>query len=65
MTGLMNTTCCACRPLGCRRLIGLKRSFQGALRAFPTHVLVSASFSLLLIVILYQLVWYSIEMATY
>ena len=42
-------------------LIGLERSYQGRPAGFRTHVLVCVSASMLMLVTLYQSVWYGIE----
>jgi putative Mg2+ transporter-C (MgtC) family protein len=42
-------------------LIGLERSYQGRPAGFRTHVLVCVSASMLMLVTLYQSVWYGME----
>jgi putative Mg2+ transporter-C (MgtC) family protein len=42
-------------------LIGLERSYQGRAAGFRTHVLVCVSASMLMLVTLYQSVWYGVE----
>jgi putative Mg2+ transporter-C (MgtC) family protein len=42
-------------------LIGLERSYQGRPAGFRTHVLVCVSASMLMLVTLYQSVWYGVE----
>jgi putative Mg2+ transporter-C (MgtC) family protein len=44
-------------------LIGLERSYHGRPAGFRTHVLVCVSASMLMLVTLYQSVWYGLEVA--
>jgi putative Mg2+ transporter-C (MgtC) family protein len=44
-------------------LIGLERSYQGRPAGFRTHVLVCVSASMLMLVTLYQSVWYGLDVA--